>query len=294
MNLGVTGISGFIGVNLELFFKNGFNLFPINIREDYIIDSGIDAVIHLAGIAHDLDKSKGEEIYYQVNTDMTIRLFDKFLNSSAKCFVFISSIKAIADQSDFPITEDFVPNPTSIYGKSKLAAENYIMSQLLPKGKRVFILRPGLIYGPNNKGNLSLIANYINKGYPWPLGAFNNSRSFCSISNLFFTINELLINQKISSGIYHICDNDVFSTNDLVLVFIEQLKSKSKIIKVPKFLIRFLAELGDLFSLSFNTNNLNKLTGNFIISNVKIQKEMGKSFPINTRKGIESIIYNNV
>ena len=81
------------------------------------------------------------------------------------------------------LTEDTIPNPKTHYGISKLQAENYILDQKLPEGKRVYILRPCMIHGPGNKGNLNLLYTLVKKGFPWPLGAFENQRSFLSIDN---------------------------------------------------------------------------------------------------------------
>jgi len=82
-------------------------------------------------------------------------IFDWFLQSTATKFIFFSSVKAAANSVDGILTEDFVPNPTSLYGESKLAAESYLLNHL-PDDKQVYILRPCMIHGPGNKGYLNL------------------------------------------------------------------------------------------------------------------------------------------
>jgi nucleoside-diphosphate-sugar epimerase len=84
------------------------------------------------------------------------------------------------------LTEEVEPKPLTHYGKSKLMAEEYILSQPLSVGKSYYILRPCMIHGPGNKGNLNLLYQIVQKGIPYPLAAFENKRSFLSIENLCF------------------------------------------------------------------------------------------------------------
>ena len=102
----------------------------------------------------------------------------------------LSSVKAAADEINGELTEEIIPKPSTHYGKSKLLAEEYILSKVLPPGKRVYIIRPCMIHGPGNKGNLNLLYQLVRKNVPWPLASFDNKRSFCSIENLCFVIKE--------------------------------------------------------------------------------------------------------
>ena len=118
----------------------------------------------------------------------------------------MSSVKAVADEVVGVLDESVIPSPVTAYGKSKLAAEKYLLSQKPSKGKRVYILRPCMIHGPGNKGNLNLLYNFVKKGIPYPFGSFENKRSFVSIDNLCFVIKELIENKNITSGVYNISD----------------------------------------------------------------------------------------
>jgi nucleoside-diphosphate-sugar epimerase len=143
-----------------------------------------------------------------------------------------------------------------------------------------------MIHGPGNKGNLNLLYKIVKKGIPWPLGAFENNRSFCSIDNLCFIINELIENDKIPSGVYNIADDEAISTNQLISFIAEGQGKKSYILKIPKFIIILLSKLGDLFRLPLNTERINKLTENYIVSNKKIKLAINKPLPISTKEGI--------
>ena len=94
--------------------------------------------------------------------------------------------------------------------------------------KSVFILRPCMIHGPGNKGNLNLLYKVVSKSIPWPLGAFDNRRSFTSIDNLCFVIDRL-ISEKSRPGVYHIADDEPLSTNELIEVICETMGRKARI-----------------------------------------------------------------
>jgi NAD dependent epimerase/dehydratase family enzyme len=135
-----------------------------------------------------------------------------------------------------------------------------------------------MIHGPNNKGNLNLLYNFVSKGIPYPFGKYVNKRSFVSVDNLCFIINELIDNSKIESGIYNIADDISLSTIDLVQLMSEVLCKPTRILKVPKFIIRFIAKVGDFLPLPINSERLLKLTENYEVSNLKIKKQFKKNY----------------
>ena len=291
----ITGLSGFVGTNLHQFLGEEFDLRAItrikstnqeefnSFFKNYHSNS---AFVHLAGKAHDLKLTSKPEDYYTVNTELTKIIFDKFLKSQAKVFITLSSVKAVADELKSELTEECVPKPITHYGKSKLLAEEYILSKEIPEGKRIYILRPCMIHGPGNKGNLNLLFKIVSKGIPWPLGKFENKRSFCSIDNLCFIIKELLENENIPSGVYNIADDIPLSTKELIN-FISLRQGKPACIwNIPKYLIKFIARLGDFLYLPFNTERLFKLTETYIVSNNKIINAINKPLPISSKDGL--------
>lgn len=260
---------------------------PLYVRETVpvsYIDEG--AIIHLAGKAHDLKKATNPEEYYHVNTNLTNFIFDTFLTSDAKVFITLSSVKAAADEVYGELTEEYIPNPITHYGKSKLLAEQYIFSKEIPEGKRVYVLRSCMIHGPGNKGNLNLLYKLVLKNIPWPLGAFENKRSFCSIDNLMFIIKELIEREDIPSGIYNVSDDEPLSTNDVISILAESQNKKPKIWNVSKGLIQSLSKLGDILRLPLTSERLQKLTESYVVSNQKIKKAIGKPFPISSKEGL--------
>jgi nucleoside-diphosphate-sugar epimerase len=299
MNITITGGSGFLGKNLNSFLlslnKYEVRNIRININDDFYLDD--NCLINLIGKAHDFKKNISFSEYYNVNTVLSNKVFDSFLASNAKVFITISSVKAVADSADFELTEETMPNPVSFYGISKLFAEQYILSKQIPDGKRVYILRPCMVHGPGNKGNLNLLYKIISRGFPWPLGAFENSRSFLSIDNLCFIINEIIERDDIPSGVYNVADDTPLSTNQVVSLFAEINGGKNMILKIPKNVIKFFASLGEYLKLPLDVDRFQKLTQNYVVSNVKIKSVLGKTLPVSSKDGLmrtfQSFSYND-
>lgn len=292
MKVLITGITGFVGLNLKQYLEEKLieveGIFMRNYSWNYST-SEADVIIHLAGKAHDLKKKSEPEDYYYSNFELTKKIYDDFLISNVKTFIFISSVKAVADSLNEVLTEDYIPNPKTDYGKSKLLAEQYILNNL-KKGKRVFILRPCMIHGRGNKGNLTLLFKLIKNNIPFPLGAFDNRRSFLSIENLCFIIFELIQNQKIPNGIFNVSDDKAISTLAVVRLIYEQLNKRILIFRVNKRIIKSIAFLGDIFSVSFNSENLKKLTENYEVSNKKIKSVIMKELPLSTIDGLKKTL----
>lgn len=284
MKIALSGSNGFVGTNLQHMLK--FKFEPIAQMSSMIPEESF-CIIHAGGIAHDMKKSYSEHDYDLVNVQWTKSLFDNFLKSTAQIFIFFSSIKAVSDNSNTPLNESTIPCPKTIYGKSKLTAEQYILNQNAPQGKRIYILRPCMIHGIGNKGNLNSLYNYSLLGLPWPLGSFNNQRSFCSINNVAFVISELLANENIQSGIFHLSDDEPISTNELIKIIQEVTNKRFPIISFPKWFVIALAKIGSIFNLPFNLEVLKKLSTDYVASNALILSEIKKPFPVSSRNGIK-------
>lgn len=283
-NIFISGATGFVGTNLVKFFNGDYTIINHQKNSSLLIRQPI--VIHLAGKAHDLKNASNPQNYYETNTELTKRMYDAFIASEAKVFITLSSVKAVADKVEGVLFEDQEPNAVTHYGKSKLLAEQYIFSQPIPEGKRVYVLRPCMIHGPGNKGNLNLLYKFSSKQIPWPLAAFENKRSFCSIDNLMFIIRELIERDNIPSGIYNIADDTPLSTNDLISIMAESQNKKPKIWRISKKLIQLFAKIGNLLKLPFDEERLRKLTDSYVVSNQKIKSAIGKPLPVSSKEGL--------
>jgi nucleoside-diphosphate-sugar epimerase len=194
----VTGASGFAGRRLlPALTRGGFSVvapvrkpqpaqvgvaFPIldsieSADWPHLLD-GVDAVVHLAGVAH--TKSSDEASYDAVNAEATLRLARTCAGRVSR-FVFMSSIRAIAGPTAAEVLDDGSPAaPTDAYGRSKLKAETGLALIAMP----TTVLRPVVIYGAGVKGNLARLAKLADSSLPLPFGALRAPRSFLSVDNL--------------------------------------------------------------------------------------------------------------
>lgn len=309
MKILITGVHGFVGSNLVKALSKEHTIYGLDIIDP--IKDGVkftfkwedldkegmvpemDAIIHLAGKAHDTKNQAAADVYFKVNRDLTIKMFDYFCaHPSIKKFVFFSTAKAAADKVDGILTEDVVPSPVGPYGESKIAAEQYILNTMLArpdefKNRGVYIFRPCMIHGPGNKGNLNLLYNVVKKGIPWPLGAFENRRTFTSVENICFAVNGVITND-VPSGIYNMGDDEALSTNELIEEICKSLGKKAHIWKLPKGLMSGIAEVGGWLHLPLNPERLRKLTENYVSSNAKIKAALGvEMMPVDAREGLK-------
>ena len=302
MKILITGVHGFVGSNLVEYLVPANEIYGLDIiapeKSGVVktyswddLDTGrvpeVDAIIHLAGKAHDTKNQSAAEVYFKVNTGLTQKIFDYFLaHESIKKFVFFSTAKAAADKVEGVLTEDVVPAPVGPYGESKIAAEKYIQEHM-PADKRVYIFRPCMIHGPGNKGNLNLLYKVVSKGIPWPLGAFENRRTFTSVENICFAVNGVLT-KDVPSGIYNMGDDEALSTNELIEEICKSLGKKAHIWRLPKGLMNGVAKVGGWLHLPLNPERLRKLTENYISSNAKIKKALGvERMPVDARTGLQ-------
>jgi nucleoside-diphosphate-sugar epimerase len=112
-----------------------------------------------------------------------------------------------------------------------------------------------MIHRPGNKRNLNLLYNIVSKGFSWPLGVFENKRSFTSIDNLCYVIDGL-ISKDILSDIYHIGDDEALSTNELIEVICEAMRKKLHIWKLNRSFMKGCAKVGTVLHLPLNTKRL--------------------------------------
>ena len=273
----ITGAYGFVGTNLcKYLAEKGHECLALDIpaakRDDvpyasfYTWDEldklpVVDAVVHLAGKAHDLKKVASEQSYFDINVGLTEKIF-----AAAKTtrFIYFSSSKADANGN--------------AYGRSKLAAEQFLNG-------RAIVLRPAMIHGPGNKGNLNLLWGIARRGLPWPLAAFENKRSFTSIANICAAVEALC--ERGENGIYPIADDEMLSTNRLIELIAETCGKRAKLWRVPKGVMRMVAKLGDVLHLPLNTERIVKLTEDSFVNNSHLKSQLGwNRMPIRAEEGM--------
>jgi len=315
MKILITGAYGFVGTNLCRFLAEKGHVcdaldVPAARRDDVPyahfyswedVDStptpipytSYDAVVHLAGKAHDLKKVASEQSYFDVNVGLTQRIFGALRRQLETkgggerrkvTFVYFSSSKAAADGN--------------AYGRSKLAAEEYLKKASTPlststSSLRLCILRPAMIHGPGNKGNLNLLWGLAKRGLPWPLAAFENERSFTSIGNVCAVVEALCEEQAKVGGegrnclTFFVADDEMLSTNRLIELIAETCGRRARLWRIPKGVMRLAAKAGDVCRLPLNTERLGKLTEDSFVDNAALKKALGWSaMPVRAEEGM--------
>ena len=279
-----SGAYGFVGTNLSQYLvSQGHECVALDIAKGSVtaysefytwddlgkIDwTSIDAVVHLAGKAHDTKNVAKPQTYFDINVGLTQKLFTACCDK-VKTFVYFSSIKAV--DGDTP------------YAQSKREAEKWLNG-------RAVVLEPAMIHGPGNKGNLNLLFAVVKHGIPWPLAAFENRRSFTSIGNICAVVEELC-KRVARKGIYPMCDDEPVSTNRLIELIAESRGKSARLWRLPKGLMRFAAKVGDIFHLPLNTERLSKLTEDSVVDNSKIKVAIGwDGMPIRAEEGLRNTL----
>jgi len=272
----ITGASGFIGNNL-IENLNDLRFHPLN-RPDFNLTKkkGFKAFIHLAGLAHDLSGNSIKNDYLESNYLLTIKAFKAFLDTDAKTFIFFSTSKVYDNNESF-YTEDSIRAPKTPYGESKKLAEDYLQNQINNpsiKDRKIFILRPSMVHGKGNKGNLRLMIRWVDSGLPWFFETYKNNRSYCSINLLSKLIRELINNaDDHDSGPYNCADKGTISSTELFRIICERRNRRFRSLKIPKFLFHIPINLLSHLGVKKPKDILQKITSDFILSTEKLEKK---------------------
>jgi nucleoside-diphosphate-sugar epimerase len=248
---------------------------------------GIDYVVHLAALAHQVGVNDADLAakYQQINFEGTAGLARAVARQrEVQRFVFISSAKAL------PI--DGVP--MSEYGLSKRAAEDAIKRILIDTDW--CIVRPCLVYGPGNLGNMSRLIRLLKSGLPLPFGAIQNSRSFLFVGNLVDAIERCLKDPRASRQTFNVSDGDSLSTPELVRCLARHMGKPARLISVPVPWMREMARFGDLVkrltgvSIGWDSYSIERLCSSFVLSNDDIQQVLGWAPPYSVENGIRCTV----
>ena len=260
----LTGASGFVGQRFVEMNSEEFDIVPYSLRKTKVeeIDfNGVEGVVHLAGIAHQMQKID-EQIYYDVNHKLTVELAKKAKSVGVQHFLFMSTIKVFGEKTDgVPLSEKTPCVPEDAYGKSKLLAEQELKS-LESDSFRVAMLRPPLVYGPRVKGNMIRLMDLANKSIPLPFKGIPNKRTMVFIDNLVLLCNRII--EKQASGVFLAGDQTPISSSKLIATLKKELAISDRDFQLPGFIVTLIGFLkpglkNRLFgSLQLDTSYTNK------------------------------------
>jgi len=279
----LTGGSGFIGQRYLPYNSSKYKIKTSSLRDiqvDQIDFTGIDAIVHLAGKAHQMTPIK-DQIYYDVNLHLTENLAKAAKKALVPHFIFISTVKVFGEETTTGsgLTESSACNATDPYGKSKFQAEE-ALQKIESENFKVAIVRPPLVYGPGVKGNMLRLLNLSMKGRPLPFGGIENKRSMVFIDNLIELINSITDQQ--ASGIFHAGDQQALSTTTLISLINKYMENKGRLIKLSGFFLRILRWL--------KPGLVQRLWGSFLIDTEQTNKQLNFNPPYESENGIRQMV----
>ena len=222
----ITGANSYIGTNVERWLlkePEKYHVETLDMKDPNWVNfdfSKFDVVFHVAGIAHSTPKKSEKDLYYRVNTQLTIDTAKIAKKAGVKQFIFMSSM-IVYSSKERVITKDTKPNPDNFYGDSKLQAE-IGLNKLSDKTFKIVVLRPPMIYGPNSKGNFPRLMSFARKSFIFP--NFKNKRSMLYIDNLSNSI-KYLIDSEVE-GLFFPQNSEYMCTSEIVRETAKYLKKK--------------------------------------------------------------------
>lgn len=208
--------------------------------------AAVDIVVHAAGRAHMLQDGVADQMtaHRRINTEGTMALARAAAKAGVERFIFVSSIHVNGNNSGLSaFRSDDIPLPDSPYAQSKWEAEQSLTQLQIETGMPVFMVRPAIIYGPAAKGNIALLVNLINKGWPLPFGAFHAPRSFVALKNVADLLVHMVLHPNPPPGVYLVADAQVTTTTQFIRAMAHGMGKSVRLIAVPANVLLVLASL---------------------------------------------------
>jgi nucleoside-diphosphate-sugar epimerase len=278
----LTGATGFVGLRYVEYNKDIYNIRPLSLQKTKVADvdfSNIDAIVHLAGMAHQMQKID-PQIYFDVNFDLTKALAIEAKAAGVKHFIFVSTIKVFGEHHTTVLNEKSPCEPINDpYGQSKLDAEEFLKT-LEDDNFTVAIVRPPLIYGPNVKGNLIRFLKLADTNYPLPFKGIDNRRTMVFLDNLIELLNTIV--DKKSSGLYLASDNQPISTTYLISEMRKQMGKSPNLFAIPSLFTSILSKVKPEFAL--------RLYGSLEMDATESNKKINFTPPYSIEQGIKTMV----
>lgn len=269
----------------------------LDLRSLEIACKDIETVIHCAGYAHDFDASDAN-MHWRINFEGTRNLLKASRESGVKHFIFLSSVKAMADPHDSCVDENWLGEPVTPYGFSKLAAETAVLEVGKNYDVEVTNLRLTMVYGNGGHGNLERMTRAIRLGWFPPLPETQNRRSIVHVDDVVRLIHMLQdCRPSIANGkTYIVADSKTYSGREIYDAVRRSLGKSSIKWSVPTSLLKTGSFLGDQLEsllhrqVPFNSEIFNRLLGSACYSASKIEEELGWRAQIGLREGIQEML----
>jgi nucleoside-diphosphate-sugar epimerase len=220
------------------------------------------------------------------NVDGTLNLARQAAAAGVKRFVFISSVKVNGEftLSGRAYSEADAPKPEDAYGQSKHEAEQGLRQIASDTGMEVTIIRPPLVYGPGVKANFASLMRAVQRGWPLPLGAVHNQRSFVALDNLVDFIVTCITHPQAANQTFLVSDGQDLSTPDLIRRMARAMNRPARLLSVPVWALKAGA------SLLGKGDAVQRLCGNLQVDISKSRELLGWSPPISVDEGLRRAV----
>ena len=305
----VTGATGFIGRRLSQPGDRGMARdvagMPGAVRGDLLDPGslaaacdGIDTVFHCAGYAHAFAHSD-PDVHWRINFEGTHNLIAAASAVGVKRFVFLSSVKAMAEPGDACVDEDWPGEPVTAYGKAKLAAEETVLEAGVKYGMHVVNLRLAMVYGRGGRGNLERMASGIRAGWFPPLPETGNRRSLVHVDDVVEVMRLVAERSEANGRTYIVADPRAYSGREIYDA-IHRLCAESSppTFRVPPWLFHVAGRVGDAFggllhrSMPLNSEVVDRLLGSACYSPARIERELGWQAKVDLEAGLREMLTN--
>lgn len=258
---------------------------------------GADAVVHLAARAHVIEGGLDEEAALtRINARGTRRLVDQAVDAGVEHFVLMSSIGAVTTGSDACVTVNTPCTPDTPYGRSKRAAERALIDRAAGSQMGWTILRPTLVYGPDNPGNMERLVALVKRGLPIPLGGIRNRRSFTFVRNLTDLTAVVLSHPNARDATFLVADGDDLSTPELIDKIALHAGVRAALISVPSPLIHGIAQAADAWTavtgatVPFGTPTLRRLESSLYVDIEPLRARLDWTPPFSVDEGLRCML----
>ena len=262
----ITGAGSYIGTSFEKYLKDFGDEYSVDTVD--MVDgswreksfSGYDAIFHVAGIAHS-DNGKipkeREELYYRINTDLTIETAKKAKADGVKQFIFMNSVIVYGVSAKIgktkTITKETPVSPANCYGDSKVHAENGILP-LQDEKFNVVILRPPMIYGKDCKGNYRTLRKFALKLKFFPY--VKNERSMLYVENLCEFVKLMIDNNE--RGVFFPQNDEYTNTSEMVKAIAAAHGRKVRLVRGFGWALKFLGLFTGIVNKAFGSLTYDK------------------------------------
>lgn len=302
----ITGASGFIGQRLlrpcDRALVRSACTGANTVVGDLIIPGslaaacqGVDTVFHCAGYAHAF-VSTNSDSHWRINYDGTRNLLMAAGEAGVRRFVFLSSVKAMAEPGSACADEDWPGAPTSSYGKAKRAAEEAVLEAGVRYGMHVVNLRLAMVYGRGGRGNFERMARGIEAGWFPSLPETGNRRSLVHVNDVVDVIRLVTAQPTANGKTYIVAGDCAYSGKEIYDTICEVLGKPAARYSVPEWLLRSCGRAGDILGLLhsrpflLNSEVVGRLIGSACYSSDKINKELGWMAKTHLTEGVMEML----